>query len=512
MSSQLSVALVALIVLYGFNFCSASNILVVCAVGSHSHSIWCNKLAEVLVNKGHQVTILDTDPPRKKLANLTTYTLEGGYDYAGDVDYKQISSGGTTFAVDFYLHCNKIICEAMIYSPTFKRFLSEHSHKEKPFDLVIFDVTAGDCFLGIVSALGNPKLVLVTAFGEAAGLYLMYSEGHSAHSPMFLSLQTHPMGLFEKLENLFYNVYYYYHRRSYMNDMDTVSKDVFGNSAPHIIDIGRSAAVALVNSHPILDDAKYYSPAIVQIPGFHIDEPKKLDAETQAFLDGATHGAIYFSLGTNIQSAGMSKETISTFLNVFKKLKQRVLWKFEDESLKNLPENIKISKWFSQNDILAHPNIKLFITHCGLLSTQEAIHHGVPMIAIPFWLDQHVLTKKLFDKGVVFPLSYSNLYEDSVQNAIEEVLTNTKYTTEIKRWSKIFRDRPVKPKELAAYWVEHVLKNDDHKYLQPVETTLCPLELALFDLKTMLGVLIGLLLSYLLNCRSTKEKRKLKKP
>lgn len=63
-----------------------------------------------------------------------------------------------------------------------------------------------------------------------------------------------------------------------MNDIDTISKDVFGNSTPHLSDIGKSAAIALVNSHPILDGAKYYNPAIVQIPGFHIDEPKKLDA------------------------------------------------------------------------------------------------------------------------------------------------------------------------------------------------------------------------------------------
>lgn len=298
-----------------------------------------------------------------------------------------------------------------------------------------------------------------------------------------------------------------------MNEIDAISKDVFGNSTPHLSDIGRSAAVALVNSHPILDGAKYYSPAIIQIPGFHIDEPKKLDAETQAFLDGANHGAIYFSLGSNIQSAMMPADTIKIFLNVFKKLKQRVLWKFENEDMKNLPENIKISKWFSQNDILAHPKVKIFITHCGLLSTQEAIHHGVPMISIPFWLDQHVLTKKLSKKGIVFPLSYSNISENSLQQAIEEVVTNTSYYTEIKRWSKIFKDRPVKPKELAAYWIEHVLYNDDLKYLQPPETFLSALELFLFDLKTILGIVMGLIIAFLINRNNSENKnvRKFKK-
>ncbi|CAH1399795.1 unnamed protein product [Nezara viridula] len=495
----------ALFALWEIEFCAGSNILLISAVGSHSHSIWCNKLAELLVNRGHAVTILDTDPPRKKLANLTTYTIEGGYDYGGIVDYLEISLGDTIFAVDFYYNCNTIVCKSMMNSPTFKRFLAEYSKKVQPFDLIIHDVTASECFLGLVPILGNPKLVLVTAFGEASALQMMRSEGHLVHTPMYLSLHSHPMNFSEKLENIYYNIYNYQRYYRYMNDIDAISKEIFGKSIPHLSDIGKSAAVALVNSHPILDGAKYYSPAIVQIPGFHIDEPKNLDAETQAFLDGANQGAIYFSLGTNIQSAGMPINTITIFLNVFKKLKQRVLWKYEDENMQNLPENIKISKWFSQNDILAHPNLKLFITHCGLLSTQEAIHHGVPMVSIPFWLDQHVLTKKLSKKGIVFPLLYANLSEHSLQQAVEEVLTNTSYYTEIKRWSKIFKDRPVKPKELAAYWIENVLNNDDHKYLQPPETFLSNLELFLFDLKTILGIIMGLIIASIIN---SLDKRK----
>lgn len=62
-----------------------------------------------------------------------------------------------------------------------------------------------------------------------------------------------------------------------------------------------------------------------------------------------------------------------------------------------------IQKWLPQNDILAHPNVKLFITHSGLFGTFEALANGVPLMMIPFFGDQYRnVTKNKYD----FFLSY----------------------------------------------------------------------------------------------------------
>ena len=36
----------------------------------------------------------------------------------------------------------------------------------------------------------------------------------------------------------------------------------------------------------------------------------------------------------------------------------------------------------------AHPNVKVFISHCGMLGTQEALYAGTPMLGLPIFGDQ----------------------------------------------------------------------------------------------------------------------------
>lgn len=84
----------------------------------------------------------------------------------------------------------------------------------------------------------------------------------------------------------------------------------------------------------------------------------------------------------------MPAEYLKIFLDVFRSMKQRVLWKFENESIANLPANVMVKKWMPQSDILAHPNVRVFITHGGLLGTQEGVYHAVPMLGMPFYCDQ----------------------------------------------------------------------------------------------------------------------------
>jgi glucuronosyltransferase len=69
-------------------------------------------------------------------------------------------------------------------------------------------------------------------------------------------------------------------------------------------------------------------------------------------LDEAKDGFIFFSLGSNLRSNAMATQKQQAFLDAFSELPQRVLWKYEVDSLPGQPSNVKIGKWLPQSDIL----------------------------------------------------------------------------------------------------------------------------------------------------------------
>ena len=109
-------------------------------------------------------------------------------------------------------------------------------------------------------------------------------------------------------------------------------------------------------------------------------------------------------------------------VNAFSKLKQRVIWKWETETMPDLPKNVKLAKWLPQQDILGHPKIRLFMTHGGLLSTEEAVYHGVPLIGIPVFGDQDWNMKNSEQLGFARTLELRGLTEGSILAAVNEIL------------------------------------------------------------------------------------------
>lgn len=143
-------------------------------------------------------------------------------------------------------------------------------------------------------------------------------------------------------------------------------------------------------------------------------------------MESASEGVIFFSLGSNAKSNLLPKEKLNILLTSFSKLKLKVIFKWESDNLPGKPDNVLIAKWLPQNDILAHPKTKMFISHCGLGGVVESKYHAVPLICIPLFADQMSNSAQVNKEERGVTLSLNTLTEEDFSRAIRDVLENPK--------------------------------------------------------------------------------------
>ena len=75
-------------------------------------------------------------------------------------------------------------------------------------------------------------------------------------------------------------------------------------------------------------------------------------------LDNATRGAVLVSFGSTLKAEDMSPQMTELFLEVFRRLELPVVWRWEGV-LANPSANLLPMPWLPQQDLLAHPNLKV---------------------------------------------------------------------------------------------------------------------------------------------------------
>lgn len=361
------------------------------------------------------------------------------------------------------------------------------------FDAVIAEVFLNEAHLGLAEHFKAPLIALSTLGAMPAHADLVGTSFTPSYIPHALLHFTDHMDLWERLVNfVFVTFTYSIHKFIALPQQEALYQKYFPNNELDFYDMRRNTALVLVNEHASLDHPRPFSPNMIPVGGMHINRqlPQPLPKNIRQFIEGAEHGVIYCSLGSNVKSKTLPLEKRSAFLETFSKLKQRVLWKFEDSDLPGRPDNVFISEWFPQDDILAHDKVIAFITHGGRQSILESIYHGKPFVGIPFFGDQFMNMAKAEQNGVGITLQYGNLTADILLAATKRLLQDPKFNRNVRDISDRFRDQPQTPLERAVWWVEHITRHKGAKYLKSAAQ-----ELNFFQyhsLDVLLILLIGL--------------------
>lgn len=310
--------------------------------------------------------------------------------------------------------------------PRFKEFLLSDAQ----FDVIIVEVFLSEPLLALGHHFNAPVIGISTFGASKWTTELVGTPNIPSYVPHTFLGFSDKMTFAERVRNLFY----YWYEDIAMSilytpiQQDLLDKYFPGENVPTIEELKRNVSLVLLNTHVTLGSPRPYAPNMIEVGGMHIErDVKPLPENLRKFLDEAKDGAIFFSLGSNVRFSKMPEETKSAMLNAFKEYpKVRLLMKLDENAVvaSHKASDVLIQSWLPQQSILAHPNVKLFVTHGGLLSTMESIYFGKPVIGIPFFGDQHLNMKLATLKGYGETVPYADFSETKFTEALRKILSN----------------------------------------------------------------------------------------
>ncbi|XP_037048256.1 UDP-glycosyltransferase UGT5-like isoform X2 [Bradysia coprophila] len=408
-----------------------------------------------LAEAGHDVTVVSHFSDSHAPANYENVIIGGEEPMVNSVDLELFEKRKSfRYFREFFMiyGWGSRSCEITLNSAAIDKILGM---KEK-FDVVIVEQFNSDCMIGVAWKLQAPFIglsstAIISYYYDRLGIPLLAS-----HVPTSVADFTDKMTFEQRLSNWIAGHSFPILRRLFMdrND-DALLRKKFGETIPSVAELSKHISMMFVNTHYSLSGPKPMPPTVVEVGGVHIKEPEAIDESLQRILDSAEHGVIYVSWGSMIRADSLPSQKREALLSAFATLKQTIVWKWENDTIPNKPPNVYTQKWMPQREILCHPNVRVFLTHGGLLGSTEAAYCGVPVIATPIYGDQFYNSAALVNRGMGITLQFQDMTAETVQNAIEFAL-NKSTQENAKKVSFSFRNREKSPIESAVWWVEHV--------------------------------------------------------
>jgi UDP:flavonoid glycosyltransferase YjiC (YdhE family) len=390
--------------------------------------------------------------------------------------------------------CTSLLADLVL----FKKF------KDLNLDFVLVDGHfAYRCLYIVPHKLGVPYGSFAESLPTDLMSTLMTIPSYHPHQ-MSMDCRSPNMDFFERLKNslemIMASLYIYFKTE------DSTYRQ-YSQEKPYISlrDLAEGTHLWIADIDPLLDFAYPAMPNVVYSGGIDLKvQPLDLPPDLEEFANRADDGLIIVTFGSGLQN--VPNHHADKMAQVFGKLKQKVIWRNQGKPNVKLPLNVKLMDMIPLEGLLHHPKTKLFISHCGPGGQNQAIYHGVPMIAFPVTGDQLYNAMRLEIKGVGIKLDLLNFTTGELEQCIRDIIEhNTSYSQTAKFYSQMLKDRPYDVHDTVMYWLEHVMQyGGEHLRSQTVRLTWY--QLMLYDvifvvIVTVVFISIAIFLLLSLLCR-----------
>ncbi|KAK6031614.1 UDP-glucoronosyl and UDP-glucosyl transferase, partial [Ostertagia ostertagi] len=340
-----------------------------------------------------------------------------------------------------------------------------------------FDVAITELFefigFGVLEAINVKNIVGVHTIGS-----LMERTSVAIGQPLLPSFVPASFGItgdcidvWTRAQNLLFTIVSWKWQSDIASVVEEAMREKLGPTATPIWDTVSNISWFLVNSEPFLDFDRPTLHKIVHIGGLGVREPKPLnevllnsvfkfsaECENIELSNGIKPRNVLLSFGTVAPTRTMPAEIKKTIVDVVKSYPDiTFIWRYEqlDDPLVAGVENVVVSKWIPQTDLLADERLTLFVTHGGAGSMMESATFGKPLVVVPLFGDQ-IRNAKLIEKfgfGVV--VEKSQLLHGNVLNeSLNIVLNDPRYRSAAHRMRSLLSQRQFTPQQKLVRTVE----------------------------------------------------------
>ncbi|CEF69043.1 UDP-glucuronosyl/UDP-glucosyltransferase family-containing protein [Strongyloides ratti] len=476
-----------------------------------SHVRFTGFALDILIKAGHDVTFLL--PPMDPTCTITGTKLAKIVTTDESPDLKKItteivdnktsfwlSETGNIFTflgfIEKFQKSFEMHCERLINNDT----LTEIMRNEK-FDLGIVEIF-DYCAFGLFKLYNIPAHVGIIASNLPSAMYKHVGLTYPiAQLPeMFTDFSYSKMTFFNRVGNFFG----FFMGKTFSDNLAEKENQLFKNKfGEHFVDINqqiRDSSFLIVNANPFADNTHPTLSKIIEIGGFAMKESKPLDEEWDKIMSKKKH-TILISFGSVAKSVDMPLKMKDAFMEAFKKLPDVMfIWKYEnpdDEYIKKM-DNLYLSKWVPQTDLLNDTRLTGFLTHSGQNSLQEAAYYGVPLICLGIFADQNRNAKIAENLGFGTVLKKQDAFDSkNIENAFKKLLDNNELKKNGKRISDMIKNRPGNITKTFIEYVEFAGKFKKLPHLNMEGHKLNIFQYALLDVILFLLTIATLVISIL---------------
>uniref|UniRef100_A0A8C6SWV7 glucuronosyltransferase n=1 Tax=Neogobius melanostomus TaxID=47308 RepID=A0A8C6SWV7_9GOBI len=458
-----------------------------------SHWVGVKAIAEEMGRRGHQVTVVMPEIS-KRLGpgrHYRTITYPVPYDKAfldSVMSMKDVMNKDTRpFLEKMSKKFTQIQMGSGLIHTTAESLLFNHSlitHlQQQGFDAVLTDpmIPTGSI---VARKLGLPTVNLLRRIPCSLDLVSAGCPSPSSYVPRYFTGYTDKMSFKQRVINNIVALLEPLMCRFLFWRFDQITSEFLGEDVG-VAEVLADSDIWLLRIDLTFEFPRPLMPNMVLVGGINCKVRNPLPDELMPWVSGE-HGFVVFTFGSIVSE--MPEETMTIFLEAFKQIPQKVIWRYTGPVPENVPENVKLMKWVPQNDLLgSHPGVRAFITHAGSHGLFEGLCHAVPMLMFPLYGDQSDNAQKFASR-------------EGLVEGLKEVINNPMYKENLQKLSALHNDRPVDPLELSVYWTEFVMKHKGASHLKAPVHGLNWIQYFCLDVIAFLVIVTGVFTMIVIKC------------